>query len=50
MKTGGKIYFEINERLGNQVVNLLDNLGYQNPRIIKDLHGKDRMVTARYIG
>jgi release factor glutamine methyltransferase len=50
MKTGGKIYFEINERLGNQVVDLLNNLGYQNPRIIKDLNGKDRIVTALFIG
>ena len=43
----GKIYFEINERFGNDVVKLLNSLGYQHTRILKDLNGKDRIVAAQ---
>lgn len=46
LKAGGKIYFEINEQLGSQVVEILNKLGYQNSRVIKDLNKKDRIVTA----
>ncbi|HSF52743.1 MAG TPA: peptide chain release factor N(5)-glutamine methyltransferase [Algoriphagus sp.] len=47
LKPSGKIYFEINERFGNAVADLLETLGYQNVRIIKDLNGKDRMVAGQ---
>lgn len=47
LKPTGKIYFEINERFGEPVTELLLTLGYQNVRIIKDLNGKDRMVTGQ---
>lgn len=47
LKPFGKIYFEINERFGNDVVKLLNSLGFQNTRILKDLNGKDRIVAAQ---
>lgn len=47
LKPSGKIYFEINERFGKAVSELLSELGYQKVRIIKDLNGKDRMVTGQ---
>lgn len=47
LKPGGKVYFEINERLGNQVTEILDKLGFQNTRIIKDLNERDRIVSAQ---
>lgn len=43
----GKLYFEIHENYGNDVRDLLQNHDYQNVTIIKDLQGKDRMVSAR---
>ncbi|MEG2606721.1 MAG: peptide chain release factor N(5)-glutamine methyltransferase [Mucinivorans sp.] len=41
-----KIYFEINERFGPQMKDLLEGLGYLNVKIIKDLNGRDRICTA----
>lgn len=46
LKTGGKLYFEIHERLGKKVVSYLQHSGYTAIHIHKDMHGKDRMVTA----
>ena len=42
----GKLYFEINRRYGVQTVSMLTDLGYRNPRVIKDISGNDRIVTA----
>lgn len=46
LKPRGKLYFEINEALGKQVVDLLAALDYTKIRLIKDLNGKDRIVAA----
>jgi release factor glutamine methyltransferase len=40
------LYFEINEKLGAQVVNLLTEEGFNHIQLRKDLQGKDRMVKA----
>lgn len=40
----GKIYFEINERYGSTVAELLSESGYKNVRILQDLNGKERIV------
>lgn len=45
---GGRVFFEINERFGCQVQNLLLNLGFCEVLVRKDLEGKDRMVAARF--
>ncbi len=50
LKAGGKIYFEINERLGNDVSSLLLGFDYQNIRVIKDLNDKDRIVSGQNSG
>lgn len=42
----GKLYFEINEQYGKEVVQLLESLGYTAVRLIKDLNGRDRMVVG----
>ncbi|MEM6261140.1 MAG: peptide chain release factor N(5)-glutamine methyltransferase [Bacteroidota bacterium] len=41
---GGRLFFEIHESLGQEVVSLLENLGYENVELKQDLNGKDRMV------
>lgn len=46
LKPGGKLYFEINEALGDEVVRLLSLRGYHQIKIKKDLNDKDRMVSA----
>jgi release factor glutamine methyltransferase len=47
LKRKGKIYWEINEALGQECSRLLRDTGYQNIEIRKDIHGKDRMISAR---
>ena len=44
LKLGGKIYLEINESYGNEMLSLLQEYGYSNCKIIKDLQGKDRIA------
>lgn len=46
LSPGGKLYFEINRLYGAQIVSMLADLGYCNPRVIKDISGNDRIVTA----
>ncbi|MCU0472744.1 MAG: peptide chain release factor N(5)-glutamine methyltransferase [Bacteroidales bacterium] len=42
----GKLYFEINEAMGNQIVHLLGSFNYKNPELIKDINGRDRIIKA----
>lgn len=46
LKPSGKIYFEIHEDYGQEVIALLTKLGYTEIRLIKDLNEKDRMIAA----
>jgi release factor glutamine methyltransferase len=41
---GGHIWFEINEALGDPVVELLASFGYINIGVIKDINGKERII------
>ncbi len=47
LNSGGKLYFEINERNGKEVVELLVEKGFSEVLLKKDLNGKDRMVSAK---
>ena len=47
LKPNGKLYFEINESKGNEIVALLTNSGYSEIQLKKDLNGKDRMIAAK---
>jgi len=42
----GKLYFEINQYLGNETVALLEKLGFTSINLRKDIYGNDRMVKA----
>jgi len=46
LKKGGKLYFEINEALGQEMIELLGKIGFSAIRLMKDLNGRDRMVSA----
>ena len=46
LKPFGKIFVEINESFGNEVKELFKSHGLEEVKIIKDLDGKDRIVTA----
>lgn len=47
LKKGGALYFEINETLGLEIVDMLVNFGFIDVRIIKDINEKDRIVSAK---
>ncbi|KIA96479.1 hypothetical protein OC25_01615 [Pedobacter kyungheensis] len=44
LNPGGKLYFEINEYLGKETVDMLDTKGFKNIELRKDMQGKNRMV------
>lgn len=46
LKKEGKLFFEINESLSNKIVSLLQNKGFSDIEIKKDLYGKERFVSA----
>lgn len=47
-KPGARLYFEINEAFGEDVVYLLESLDYINVELHKDLNEKDRYVIAQF--
>ena len=48
---GGKVYFEINEMLGKQMIQLLESFGYGDIKIVTDINGKERIIKGiKYAG
>jgi release factor glutamine methyltransferase len=46
LKPGGSLFVEINESLGEQVVNLFQAAGFANIELRKDMQEKERMIKA----
>ena len=46
LKPNGALYYEINQYLGKETVELLHNLGFKNIILKKDIFGNDRMIKA----
>ena len=44
LNQNGKLYFEINQYLGKETVQLLEDLGFRNVELKKDIYGNDRMI------
>ena len=44
LNPGGRLYFEINEKSGNELVSLLNNKKFGNIQMRKDINGRDRMI------
>ena len=47
LKQGGWLYFEINEAYGAEVVQLLQELGFEEAKTLPDMQGKIRMAECR---
>ncbi len=43
----GSLYFEINERFGNPIKELLLSTGFDKADVLKDIHDKDRFIRAK---
>ena len=46
LRKNGYLYFEINENFGNETIKLLEEIGFVNIELKKDINGKDRMIKA----
>jgi release factor glutamine methyltransferase len=46
---GGLLFFEINENLGKETVDLLSNRGFVDIELRKDISGRDRMARGTWI-
>ncbi|MCJ8211138.1 peptide chain release factor N(5)-glutamine methyltransferase [Mucilaginibacter sp. RS28] len=46
LKTGGLLFFEINESYGEQTAEILSDKEFKNIELRKDIRGKDRMMKA----
>lgn len=47
LKPGGRLYFEINPRHARELQNLLVADGFTEINLIKDVHGKERFISAQ---
>jgi len=46
LKTGGKLYFEINSNLGPETINLIREYPFREVKLFKDISGRDRIIRA----
>lgn len=46
LSLNGTLYFEINQYLGKETVQLLEDLGFSSIELKKDIYGNDRMISA----
>lgn len=46
LKSNGHLFFEINEYLGKETVEMLKDKGFTDVELRKDMQGKDRMIKA----
>ena len=49
LKNNGQLYFEINEYLGKEMVEMLVEKGFKNIELKQDMQGKDRMIKAKIL-
>ncbi|MFT5600842.1 MAG: release factor glutamine methyltransferase [Flavobacteriales bacterium] len=42
----GQLFFEINQKYGKEVVELLNNIGFKNVLLIQDINNNDRIIQA----
>jgi release factor glutamine methyltransferase len=46
LTVNGELFFEINQYLGEETVDLLAEMGFKNIELRKDIYGNDRMIKA----
>ena len=46
LNCGGKLYFEINEQYGTEILEMLSKIGFVDIALKKDINDKDRMIKA----
>jgi release factor glutamine methyltransferase len=46
LSQNGQLFFEINQYLGKEMIELLEKMGFKNIELRKDIYGNDRMMKA----
>ena len=46
LSPNGQLFFEINQYLGAEMVDLLEKMNFKNVELRKDIYGNDRMTKA----
>ena len=44
----GELFFEINQYLGKEMIDLLEKMNFKNIELRKDIYGNDRMIKAKF--
>ena len=44
LSPNGQLFFEINQYLGKEMIELLENIGFKNVELRQDIYGNDRMI------
>jgi release factor glutamine methyltransferase len=47
LSQNGKLYFEINQYLGKDMIDLLQKMNFKNVELRKDIYGNDRMISCK---
>lgn len=48
LNPNGQLFFEINQYLGKETLDLLESLGLKNIELRKDIYGNDRMIAGNF--
>ncbi len=48
LSQNGQLFFEINQYLGNEMIDLLEKMNFKNIELRKDIYGNDRMMKAEF--
>lgn len=48
LSPNGQLFFEINQYLGKEMVDLLEKMNFKNIELKKDIYGNDRMMKAEF--
>jgi release factor glutamine methyltransferase len=46
LSPNGQLFFEINQYLGKEMIDLLEKMGFKNVELRKDIYGNDRMIRS----
>ncbi len=48
LSPNGQLFFEINQYLGKETIDLIEKMGFKNIELRKDIYGNDRMIKAEF--
>ena len=48
LSENGQMYFEINQYLGKEMIDLLEKMNFKNIELRKDIYGNDRMISCNF--